>query len=218
MGLTKEAKKLTGNRFPTKASNVEAVAAECGIEGSPSLNKIVGGEEAAEHQFPWIVAVFIDDTYFCGGALLNENYVLTAAHCADGAFYFDIWAGAHNVRASSEPHRVEITSFNGFTHPQWDDSDLSNDLAVITNSDCNDVYGIVGPGVVCVDTTGGKGSCNGDSGGPLIKKDGMKTPGQKWIQHGIVSFGSSRGCEVGYPAGYTRTEYYLDWIMSNSGM
>merc|ERR1712179_896732 len=43
------------------------------------------------------------------------------------------------------------------------------DLPVISNSDCNAVYGIVGPGVVCIDTTGGKGSCNGDSGGPLMK-------------------------------------------------
>merc|ERR1711963_783375 len=40
----------------------------------------------------------------------HKNYVLTAAHCADGASYFDIMAGAHNVRQASEPHRVEITS------------------------------------------------------------------------------------------------------------
>ena len=44
---------------------------------------------------------------------------------------FDVWAGAHNVRASSEPDRVEITSYNGWTHPQWDSNTLSNDLALI---------------------------------------------------------------------------------------
>ena len=143
---------------------------------------------------------------------------MTAAHCVDGAFYFDIMAGAHNVRASSEPHRVEITSYNGFTHGSWDHDTLANDIAlielpsaidfndyikpsclpsngdtadagelvtvtgwgkpsddasgispvlrmvsdlpIITNAECNAIYGIVGSGVVCIDTTGGKGSCN----------------------------------------------------------
>jgi len=92
------------------------------------------------------------------------------------------------------------------------------DIPVITNSDCNDVYGIVGDGVVCIDTTGGRGSCNGDSGGPLVQKAGGKAAGDKWTQVGIVSFGASAGCEVGMPAGFTRTEYYLDWIKSETGM
>merc|ERR1712013_688156 len=84
-----------------------------------------------EHEWPWQVGLFIDDAWFCGGSLISENYVLTAAHCAEGASYFDIMAGAHNVRESSEPHRVEITSYNGWTHPQWDHNTLSNDVALI---------------------------------------------------------------------------------------
>ena len=44
---------------------------------------------------------------------------------------------------------------------------MVQDLPLITNEECNDVYGIVGEGVVCMDTSGGKGTCNGDSGGPL---------------------------------------------------
>jgi len=94
-------------------------------------DRIVGGVEAVEHTWPWQVALFIDDAWFCGGSIISENYVLTAAHCADGAGYFDVMAGAHNVRASSEPHRVEVTSYNGWTHPQWNEEDLSNDLALI---------------------------------------------------------------------------------------
>merc|ERR1712037_536885 len=167
--------------------------------------------------------------------------------------YFDIMAGAHNVRASSEPHRVEITSYNGWTHPQWDDSTLANDLALIElpspidfndyispscmpekgdTADEKELVTVTGWGkpsdsaggispvlrMVCIDTTGGKGSCNGDSGGPLVMKAGMRAAGQIWNQVGIVSFGSSAGCEVGYPAGFTRVEYYLEWIMSETGM
>ena len=41
--------------------------------------------------------------------------------------------------------------------------------------------------------------------------------GQKWKQVGIVSFGASAGCEVGYPAGLTRVEAYLDWICQETG-
>ena len=40
-------------------------------------------------------------------------------------------AGAHNVREDSEPERVEISSYNGWTHPNWNSNDLSNDLALI---------------------------------------------------------------------------------------
>merc|ERR1711981_1162095 len=252
------------------------LSVECGIEGPAAKERIVGGHEAEEHEWPWQVALFIDDAWFCGGSIISENWVLTAAHCADGASYFDVMAGAHNVRASSEPNRVEVTSYNGWTHPLWNSNDLSGDLAlvelpsplpmndyisasclpatgetpavgslvtvtgwgkpsdsaggispvlrevrdipVMTNADCNAVYGIVGDGVVCIDTAGGRGSCNGDSGGPLVQKAGAKAAGDKWTQVGIVSFGASAGCEVGMPAGFTRTEYYLDWIKSETGM
>merc|ERR1712107_50916 len=264
-----------------RASNKKDLGKEpkaaCGIEGpARKEGRIVGGVEATEHARPWQVALFIDDAWFCGGSIISENYVLTAAHCADGASYFDIMAGAHNVRESSEPNRVEVTSYNGWTHPLWNSNDLSGDLALIelpspmpmndyistsclpatgetpavgslvtvtawgkpsdsaggispvlrevrdipvmTNADCNAVYGIVGDGVVCIDTAGGRGSCNGDSGGPLVHKVGGKAAGDQWTQVGIVSFGASSGCEVVMPAGFTRTEYYLDWIKSETGM
>merc|ERR1719392_365987 len=192
----------------------------CGIEndGHDPRGKIVGGFEAEEHEWPWIVALFIDDMWFCGGALISDEFVLTAAHCAEDASRFDILAGAHNVRASSEPERVEISSYNGWTHPDWDTNTLANDLALIRLPEkitFNDVYGIVGDGVVCMDTSGGKGTCNGDSGGPLGYYDETR---ERWIEVGIVSFGASAGCEVGYPSGFTRTNYYLDWIKDQAGI
>ena len=71
---------------------------------------------------------------------------------------------------------------------------MVEDLPLITNQECDNIYGIVGPGVVCMDTAGGKGTCNGDSGGPLGWYDEAK---ERWIEVGIVSFGASSGCEVG---------------------
>lgn len=46
--------------------------------------RIVGGVETTPHAWPHQVALFIDDMYFCGGSLISNEWVLTAAHCMDG--------------------------------------------------------------------------------------------------------------------------------------
>ena len=54
----------------------------------------------------------------------------------------------------------------------------------------------------------------GDSGGPLVyrESDGAYT------QVGIVSFGAAAGCELGYPAAFTRVTSFLSWISSNADL
>jgi len=44
--------------------------------------RITNGIPADPCQFPWQVALIIDNAYFCGGSLISKNWVLTAAHCA----------------------------------------------------------------------------------------------------------------------------------------
>ena len=59
----------------------------CGIENDGhdprDEGRIVGGFEAEEHEWPWIVALFIDDMWFCGGSLITDDFILTAGHCAE---------------------------------------------------------------------------------------------------------------------------------------
>lgn len=93
---------------------------------------IVGGQEANPHQFPHQAAIVMDNSYFCGGSLIDAEHVLTAAHCVDGFRTWDIMLGAHNQRAPSEDGRIEITSKSAKTHPSWNSANLHNDLAIIT--------------------------------------------------------------------------------------
>lgn len=87
------------------------------------------------------------------------------------------------------------------------------ELSVITNSVCANTYGssIVTSTNICVATTNGKSTCNGDSGGPLVLASSK-------VQIGLTSFGAAAGCEKGYPAAFTRTTSYLNWIKSNTGI
>jgi len=61
---------------------------ECGIPGiQPNIYfRIVGGVEAEPHSWPWHVKIKIlrssgRYSLICGGALIEHDWVVTAAHC-----------------------------------------------------------------------------------------------------------------------------------------
>jgi len=43
-------------------------------------SRVVGGDDASDGDWPWAVAVY-SGGFFCGGSLIDETTVLTAAHC-----------------------------------------------------------------------------------------------------------------------------------------
>ncbi|XP_007128431.1 chymotrypsin-like elastase family member 2A [Physeter macrocephalus] len=65
--------------------------------------------------------------------------------------------------------------------------------------------------MICVGGDGVISSCNGDSGGPL----NCQAANGQWQVHGVVSFGSSLGCNYYHkPSVFTRVSNYIDWINS----
>ena len=43
----------------------------------------MGGKEATPHSWPWQASLRYNGRHICGASLLNQNWVLSAAHCVD---------------------------------------------------------------------------------------------------------------------------------------
>lgn len=46
--------------------------------------RVVGGRASRPKAWPFLVAIYKDGDFHCGGVILNEVWILTAAHCMDG--------------------------------------------------------------------------------------------------------------------------------------
>lgn len=58
------------------------VNSQCGLKlGYQDQERIVGGHNADLGEWDWIAALFNAGRQFCGGSLINNQNVLTAAHC-----------------------------------------------------------------------------------------------------------------------------------------
>uniref|UniRef100_A0A8C8WZT0 Coagulation factor IX n=1 Tax=Panthera leo TaxID=9689 RepID=A0A8C8WZT0_PANLE len=61
------------------------------------LTRIVGGKTAKPGQFPWQVLLKGKIDAFCGGSIINEKWVVTAAHCINPDVKITVVAGEHNT-------------------------------------------------------------------------------------------------------------------------
>merc|ERR1711962_954511 len=59
---------------------------QCGIKGGTQSDRIVGGQEAEQHEYPWQVGLVSRNgkTPWCGGTLISDRHIMTAAHCTAG--------------------------------------------------------------------------------------------------------------------------------------
>uniref|UniRef100_A0A4Y0BQ75 Peptidase S1 domain-containing protein n=1 Tax=Anopheles funestus TaxID=62324 RepID=A0A4Y0BQ75_ANOFN len=101
---------------------------------------IVNGTEAKDGYWPWHVALFHNNarsiTYTCGGTILDQNTILTAAHClttSNGVMAKErlvVQVGRNRLRIASN-RAQEHEAFELIIHPEYNVNRIQHDIALI---------------------------------------------------------------------------------------
>ena len=133
--------------YTVRAQGLAAIAQDDALKGSrpyeQTVNdflakkqpKILGGQPAPVGSYPWQVSLgvsWIADPYsahFCGGSVLTERWIITAAHCAIRLTpaKVTITAGTNRLVASATRKNVKHI----IVHRNYNDTTLDNDIALM---------------------------------------------------------------------------------------
>ncbi|XP_053371251.1 serine protease 27-like [Clarias gariepinus] len=107
--------------------------AQLSVCGQPGLNtRIVGGQDASPGSWPWQVSIQRGGSHFCGGSLINKNWVLSAAHCFQriGAASITLFLGIKNLQGTN-PNMQPRSAIKIIIHPDFNSTAINNDVALV---------------------------------------------------------------------------------------
>ncbi|XP_035272264.1 mast cell protease 1A-like [Anguilla anguilla] len=89
---------------------------------------IVNGREAQPHSRPYMVFVQ-GNKHACGGFLVSNSFVMTAAHCLEWGENLTVLLGAHDISKKRKSIWAEVKFYH--IHPGYDAATLENDIMLL---------------------------------------------------------------------------------------
>ncbi|XP_077091021.1 ovochymase-1 isoform X2 [Siphateles boraxobius] len=97
-------------------------------------SRIIGGQEAWAHSWPWQVSLLYSDMPTCGGAILDLWWVITASHCFKRYKRASMWnavVGMHDLENANESCRQTIMVEKIISHKDYNQRTNENDIALV---------------------------------------------------------------------------------------
>uniref|UniRef100_UPI00398EC6A8 coagulation factor X-like n=1 Tax=Pristiophorus japonicus TaxID=55135 RepID=UPI00398EC6A8 len=121
-----------------QTSCIPEVPYPCGKVLVPSLiddtdwifRAIDGDQHCRRGEYPWQVLLKRGDEIFCGGAILNRNFVLTSADCANQLRSFTVVSGEHNLEVDEDTEQTLNVS-RIHIHSRYTQATFENDIALL---------------------------------------------------------------------------------------
>ncbi|XP_018939566.2 granzyme B(G,H)-like [Cyprinus carpio] len=90
---------------------------------------IVNGSEAKPHSRPYMVSVQSKEHHICGGFLISDRFVMTAAHCRNNSPIVTVVLGAHDLKKSENSVRFTVHSYH--QHPNYTNKSFHDDILLL---------------------------------------------------------------------------------------
>ncbi|XP_076044486.1 clotting factor G beta subunit-like isoform X1 [Oratosquilla oratoria] len=137
------------------SSVVSRVARRADLSSLPrDFNEIavVNGIPSIKNSWPWMALLGEENNprapWFCDGVLINEQWVLTAAHCITVKVPHVVRLGEHNLSSTHESNHRDYYVKNFVFHPDYDHRHVYHDLALIQLKQRVSITGSIRP--VCL--------------------------------------------------------------------
>ncbi|KAH8418283.1 hypothetical protein KR222_011544, partial [Zaprionus bogoriensis] len=94
--------------------------------------RIVGGSYASPLQWPFVVAIYRDGKFHCGGTIYTERWIISAAHCVINfaKYHYEVRAGLLRRTSYSPATQIQVVS-HVVVHQAYERRTMRNDLSLL---------------------------------------------------------------------------------------